>query len=574
MVLCSFLVVASGAAPVAPGLPGLVAGRPLDAQRPAELVLRGADVYTMDAARSWAAAVAVRDGRIAYVGPDAGVEQWIGPGTRVLELAGRMVLPGFHDTHVHPISGGVERTQCDLNEADTRQAVLDAIRACAADLEEGEWLVGGGWDLPIFPGGIARAATLDSIVGDRPAYLGSSDGHSAWVSAGALRIAGVDASTPDPPEGRIDRNAAGAPIGTLRESAMDLVARHLPELTVGERLDGLRIALADANRFGITSLVEASAGEAALEAYRAADRAGALTARVIASQLVDPRRGTEQLAALVERRARYGGGRLRADAAKIFADGVIEARTGALLAPYVGTPMDSGTMNVEPGRLRALVTALDSAGFQLHVHAIGDRAIRETLDAIEAARRRNGVRDARHHMAHIQLWDPVDIPRLRELRVIANIQPVWAYAEPYITELTEPVVGPARSRWLYPFRSLLESGAVVAAGSDWSVTTMNPLDAIQVAVTRQALDGSTPPWIPEERAPLADMVAAYTINGAYLMRQEEKTGSIEVGKAADLVVLERNLFDVEPREIHRVRVLMTLLEGDIVFEAGAQSGRR
>lgn len=548
----------------------LAASAPLAAQQPADLILHGGEVYTVDAARSWAEAVAVRGGRIVFVGTDIGARAWIGDDTRLIDLDGAMVLPGFHDAHVHPVSGGVELLQCDLNEADDRAAVLATVRACVAATPDEPWLVGGGWDLPSFPGGVARAATLDSIVPDRPAYLSSSDGHSAWVNTRALELAGIDASTLDPPAGRIDRDAAGRPIGTLRESAMALVARLLPETTAEDRAEGLRRALAMANRFGITSLVEASASPAALEAYHAADRAGELTARVIASQQVSAEIGVEQLHALAERAARYRGNRLRADAAKLFADGVIEARTGALLEAYVGTPADRGELNIPEDRLHALVAWLDSAGIQVHVHAIGDRAIRVSLDALEAAQRVNGRRDARHHVAHIQLWDSADIPRLRALSVIANVQPLWAYADSYITDLTEPVLGPARSRWLYPIRSLLESGALVAAGSDWSVTSMNPLAAIQVAVTRRPLDGTQPPWIPQERASLADMIAAYTINGAYLMRQEAVTGSIEVGKAADLVVLERNLFRIDPMRIHAVRVLMTLLEGEVVY---ADDGR-
>lgn len=540
----------------------------LMAQSMADLVMRGGEIYTVDAARSWANAIAVEDGEIVYVGTDAGVSGWIGPETEVVELNGRMVLPGFHDAHVHPVSGGVELLQCNLNGLGSRAEVLEKVGECAREGASGEWLVGGGWNLPIFPGGVARAATLDSIVPDRPVYLSSSDAHSAWVNTRTLELAGISAATPAPPEGRIERDPrTGEPIGTLRESAMDLVSSLLPPTTDEQRQEGLRRALEMANSFGITSLVEANADVPALSAYAAAEREGWLSVRVVASQRIDPTRGAEQVEDLVRMRDRFQSGRLRPTAAKIFADGVIEGRTAALLKPYVGTPEDSGTINFSVERLEELAKRLDEEGFQIHVHAIGDRAIRMSLDAIEAARRENGHHDARHQLAHIQLWHPEDIARLRELSVVANFQPLWAYADSYITELTEPVLGEARSRWLYPIRTVFESGAVVAAGSDWSVTSMNPLLGIQVAVTRQPPDGSAPPWIPEERISLADAIAAYTINGAYLMRQESETGSIEVGKAADLIVLERNLFEMDPLMIGSTTVLATLFAGEIIYTA-------
>lgn len=540
------------------------------AQSPADLVMRGGDVYTVDAARSWATAIAVTDGEIVYVGTDGGVSGYIGPETELVELNGRMVLPAFHDAHVHPVSGGVELLQCDLNGLESRAEVLQKVRDCAREGDPNSWLVGGGWNLPIFAGGVASAATLDSIVPDRPVYLTSSDAHSAWVNTRALELAGISAETSAPPEGRIERDPrTGEPIGTLRESAMDLVARLLPPTSDEQRRQGLRRALEIANAFGITSLVEANADPGALAAYAAAERDGWLTARVVASQRVDPNRGVEQVEDLVTLRNRFQSPRFRPVAAKIFADGVIEGRTAALLEPYVGSADDRGTINFSADRLEALAKRLDREGFQIHVHAIGDRAIRMSLDAIEAARLENGERDARHQLAHIQLWDPIDIGRLRELGVIANFQPLWAYADRFITELTEPVLGDARSRWLYPIRTVLESGAVVAAGSDWSVTSMNPLLGIQVAVTRQPLDGSAPPWIPEERISLADAIAAYTINGAYLMRQESETGSIEVGKSGDLIVLEHNLFEIDSSMIGSTDVLATFLAGNLVYRSQA-----
>lgn len=529
----------------------------------ADVLLRNGAIYTVDAARSWAEAAAIAHGRIIYVGANAGAEEFITPQTRVIDLNGKMVLPGFHDSHVHPVSGGIELGQCNLNGLQTQQEIFDAVREYAQKNPALPWIVGGGWDLPIFPNANPTKQQLDQLVSDRPAFLSAADGHSAWVNSKALELAGITAATADPPEGRIERDPLSKePTGTLRERATDLVSKHIPPLTSADYLAGAKRGLAMANRFGITSLQEASATPEILAAYDSLDRSGELTARVVAAMYVDPAKDEAQIEELKQKRSRYRGKNLRAEAVKIFADGVIESRTAAMLAPYLDRPDYRGIPNLEADKFKRLVTALDREKFQVHIHAIGDRAIRMALDAHEAAQLANGRRDARHHLAHIQLIDPQDIPRFERLGIIANFQSLWAYADTYITELTEPALGPERSRWLYPIGSVMRSGAMIAGGSDWSVSSMNPLDAIQVAVTRRGVDDSTgSAWIPQEIVDLPTMIAAYTINGAYVNHQENETGSIEVGKAADLIVLDRNLFEIPVHEIHNAKVLLALLEG-------------
>ncbi|RIK62627.1 amidohydrolase [candidate division KSB1 bacterium] len=529
----------------------------------ADVLLRNGAIYTVDAARSWAEAAAIAHGRIIYVGANAGAEEFITPQTRVIDLNGKMVLPGFHDSHVHPVSGGIELGQCNLNGLQTQQEIFDAVREYAQKNPALPWIVGGGWDLPIFPNANPTKQQLDQLVSDRPAFLSAADGHSAWVNSKALELAGITAATADPPEGRIERDPLSKePTGTLRERATDLVSKHIPPLTSADYLAGAKRGLAMANRFGITSLQEASATPEILAAYDSLDRSGELTARVVAAMYVDPAKDEAQIKELKQKRSRYRGKNLRADAVKIFADGVIESRTAAMLAPYLDRPDYRGIPNLEADKFKRLVTALDQEKFQVHIHAIGDRAIRMALDAHEAAQLANGRRDARHHLAHIQLIDPQDIPRFERLGIIANFQSLWAYADTYITELTEPALGPERSRWLYPIGSVMRSGAMIVGGSDWSVSSMNPLDAIQVAVTRRGVDDSTgSAWIPQEIVDLPTMLAAYTINGAYVNHQENETGSIEVGKAADLIVLDRNLFEIPVHEIHNAKVLLALLEG-------------
>ncbi len=532
----------------------------------ADLLLRNGRFYTVDASRSWADAVAIRGDRLLFVGSERDASPFVGPTTRVVDLGGRFVLPGFQDRHVHPVSGGMELLQCDLNGSADLEAVLAKVRGCASAIGDKPWLVGGGWDLPLFPGGVADRALLDAILPDRPALLSSADGHSSWVNSKALALAGITHETPDPEGGRIERGADGEPIGTLREKAAELVERLLPEETDADRLAGLREGVALAHRFGIVAITEASAGPEFLATYDALDRAGELGLRVVVSQTLASERGVAGIPTLVARRDAPHAPHVRAGTVKLFADGVIEGGTAALLEPYVGRP-GSGIPNWPTDRLREAIVALDRAGFQIHVHAIGDRAIRDTLDALAAARHANGARDARPLLAHIQLFAPADIPRFRELGVIADFQPLWAYADSYIRDLTEPFLGPVRSRWLYPIASMARTGAVLAAGSDWSVSSMNPLEAIEVGITRcdPALSTCDRPWIPEERIDLATMLAAYTIGGAYAGFEERESGSLEAGKLADLIVLDHDLFTIPPGEISDSKVLLTLFEGRVVF---------
>ena len=491
----------------------------------------------------------------------------------MVDLGGRLVLPAFRDSHLHPASAGLELGLCNLNGLRTADEVAAAIRQYASEHPDRAWVLGGGWDLPLFADANPSRALLDSLVPDRPALLSAADGHSAWANSAALAAAGVTRETPDPPHGRIERDpSTGEPSGALRESAVDLVARHAPPPTPAERAAGLRRALAELNRLGIVAFQEASADETILDTYLRADREGWLSARVRVSLQAVPEEGEAQVGRLQEMRQR-GSGRVRPEAVKLFLDGVIEARTAALLEPYLdprtgapASPPERGLPLWKSDTLNALVARLDREGFQVHMHAIGDGAIRQGLDAVEAARRANGARDARPHMVHLQLIDPADIPRFHRLGVIADFQALWAYADSYITDLTEPVLGPERSRWLYPIASVMASGAVVVGGSDWSVSSANPLDAIEVGVTRRDLGReSGPAWIPEERVDLPRMIAAYTIGGAWACFEEAESGSIEVGKKADLVVLDRDLFELPPREIHTARVVWTLLEGETVW---------
>lgn len=542
-------------------LSGLAAGCAPERQL-VDLVLRGGAVYTLNATQPRAQALAVKSGHIVAIGTDQEIAEGY-KGKVEIDLAGQMLLPGFHDGHSHPVLGGVELAQCRLGELTTVDGILAKVRACNDANPGAAWLLGAGWDLSLFAQANPSKALLDAISTQRPIFLGGADGHSSWANSKALARAGIDRATPDPHNGIIERDAStGEATGTLRESAQDLVRAVVPPLSAAARRDGLLRALSMANGFGITSIDDADAGADELAAYRDLDRTGQLTARVVASIPVT----SPEAEALMHPEVRNSGARLRTDSAKIFVDGVLEGETAALLEPYLDHPGFAGDLKMSPEALNARLIELDRRGIQVHMHAIGDRAVRVALDAVAAAREANGPSDNRHHIAHLQLADPADRPRFAQLGVIANFQALWAFPDLYVTDVNLPQVGQARVDHMYPIGSMQQSGARIVGGSDWPVSSMNPLLAIETAVTRSDPTGYIAGVLNEaERVSLADMLAAYTINGAYLMHQENLTGSLEVGKAADVVVLARDLFKIPPQEIGEVAVTRTLLEGVTVY---------
>jgi predicted amidohydrolase YtcJ len=550
---------------------------------PADLAFVNGAVYTVDAARTRARAVAVRDGTIVAVGTDAAIREHVGPGTDVVDLHDRMLLPGFQDAHVHPPSGGLEMRQCDLNDVYTRPKYQEVIASYAARHPDVPWILGGGWYMSAFPRGAPEKAPLDAIVRGRPVALFSRDGHSLWVNSKALKIAGITAASPDPPDGRIERDERGEPAGTLHEGACDLVTRHAPDPTPEELVEGLRTAQRYLHSLGITAWQDAIVGGSydTLDSYRSFAGWGELTARVVGALWWDRHRGEEQIEELVAHREEASAGRFRATSVKIMQDGIIENFTAGSLEPYLdeeGVPTsNSGLSQVEPEALKRHVTALDRLGFQCHFHAIGDRAIRECLDAIEAALEANGPNDHRHHIAHIQVIHPDDVPRFRRLRTVANGQPLWACYDSQMVELTIPFLGEERSTWQYPFGSLVRAGATLAFGSDWSVSTPDPLKEIHIAVNRrapaEALEEAGESrravedvFLPEERLDLATAIAAFTMGSAYVNHLDDETGSIEVGKQGDLTVVDRDLFAHPREEIATARVDATYVGGASVYQ--------
>lgn len=545
----------------------------------ADLVFTGGPVFTADTVRSRARTVAVKDGRIVAVAGDDFADL-VGPKTELVDLQGRMLLPGFQDAHVHPVWGGLDMLRCDLAEYATADEYLDAIARYVAAHPDDEWILGGGWQMSAFPGGTPTAAVLDTVIPDRPAFFPNRDGHGAWVNSAALRLAGIDRDTLDPADGRIERDADGTPSGTLHEGAMGLVNRLLPEEPLERLTEALLVGQRYLHSYGITAWQDAivgSYGDAGDPgpAYLKAAADGTLTARVVGAIWWDRTKGLEQIPSLLERRERYRGGRFAATSIKIMQDGVAENFTASMLEPYCdghGHFTDnSGISFVAPEILNEAVTLLDAEGFQVHFHAIGDRAVRECLDAVEHAIGRNGRGGNRHHIAHIQVVHPEDIPRFRELGVAANMQSLWAALEPQMVDLTLPFLGDPRSAWQYPFGDLLRSGAVLAAGSDWSVSTPDPLAAIHVAVNRTSApgheEGEYDAFLPEQAIDLATSLTAYTAGSAWVNHLDRTTGTIEVGKLADLAVLDRDPFAGPADEIGATRVLQTFVEGERVYAA-------
>lgn len=542
----------------------------------ADQVFWNGPIYTMEAPGQQIEALATKGERIIFTGAFDEVRRFIKKDTtNVVDLQGNVLMPGFTDAHVHPLTSGLALLGCDLSGIERPDSMLIFIKNYAEAHPDKEWVQGHNFWLASFPDGNPGKALLDNIIPDRPVYISASDGHNAWVNSKALQLAGITAETPDPINGVIERDKNNEPTGTLREEAMGLVEKLIPAYTHEERIAGLRLGIQLANSLGITNLVEANAKEEHIRAYLELAQKNELTAHINISISADISKGSkavQQVLALNEQfkaeAPKIPGqkGDLTFDQIKLFMDGVVEGKTAAMLDDYHGDD-HRGFPNAHPDTATAVITALDKAGLQLHVHAIGDRGIRLTLDAFEQARKQNGIRDGRHHIAHLHVIHPDDIPRFQELNVIANFQALWATLEDsYMTELNYPFLGKERVEWQYPIGSIARSGGRLAFGSDWDVSTMDPFDAIQVAVTRRGPDNlAREPWTPQHLIDVQTAVEGYTKGGAYLTFREKECGTLSVGKLANLIILDKDVFDCSKFEIFETKVLMTMFRGKVVY---------
>lgn len=538
----------------------------------ADFILYNARIYTMLSPTDTLSTVAVEGEKIIATGTIETVKKYSNANTKLIDLQGRTVLPGFTDAHIHPISSGLNLLECDLTDITLKQNIIDSLQHFAALNPQRKWIRGESMWLSAFKDGNPMKETLDSIIPDRPAYISSSDGHNAWVNSKALALAGISRETPDPKNGKIERDPKTKdPTGTLRESAQQLVSQLLPKYTEEERIKALEKALSLANQYGLTSLVEASASPEYIETYQALENQHKLTTHINLSIYGDINQGMKAVQDVIHTRDKYqrSSGDIKYNQVKLFMDGVVEGKTAAMLSPYEHDH-NRGIANASPDTATAVITALDKAGMQIHVHSIGDRATRITLDAFEHARNTNRIRDSRHHIAHLHVIHPDDYPRFKSLNVIANIQSLWATLEDtYMTELNYPYLGKERVEWQYPIGSLQKAGATLVFGSDWNVSTQNPFYCMQVAVTRRGPDSiKREAWTPQHLIDRYSVVKGYTVNGAYLTFREKETGTIEAGKLADIIVLDQDIFTCDVFHIYKTKVLKTFFRGKEVYNSG------
>lgn len=545
----------------------------------ADLLFTGGAVFTGTGAPLSDHAVAVAGDRILAVLPEAEASALIGERTRVVDLRGALLAPGFQDAHVHPISAGVELLMCNLAEATDAADAVARVRAYAEANPDEPWIQGGGWSMDHFPGGAPVRTLLDAVVSDRPVLLMSRDHHSTWANTAAIRAAGLDASTPDPADGRIEREPDGTPAGTFHEGAGDLFDRVRPPIGADLAYAGLLRAQEELIALGITGWQDAWVGSGlggvqdVASVYRRALADGTLRAHVVGAQWWERSAGLEQVEEMERRRAEAAGldaGRFTLGTVKIMVDGVAENQTAAMLTPYRDVhghdTHNHGLSFIDPERLREIVVRLDAGGFQVHFHALGDRAVREALDAIEAARSANGASDGRHHLAHLQVVEEADAARFAGLGAVANIQALWATHEDQIDELTLPFLQDGAEARQYPFGDLVRHGARLAAGSDWPVSSADPMAAIHIAVTRVAPDlDAEPLGGAHQRLDLVTAMEAYTSGTAYVNHRDHDTGYVREGYLANLVVLEPDPFGLPDGEIHRSTVASTWIEGELAY---------
>lgn len=516
-------------------------------------------------------AVAVRDGRILGIGSVSQMRQMLGSTFDEVDVAGGLISPSFTDAHLHPIMGGVEQSLCNLVPASSAEDCFDIVSKFAASHPEAAWIVGGGWRMDLFPGGMPTRQALDRIVADRPVVLRSTDRHSAWVNSMAMEIVGLDSRTTDPVGGRIERDADGTPSGVLHEAAIMLVESAAPDPTLDEYYRGLLYAQDHCLSLGITGWQDAmvhidGSGLDALDVYERALERGTLRAKVTAALGWDRKRGTEQIVDLVTRRARMEQWLPQFDAGsvKIILDGIVESFTASLSSPYRDacghTTSNSGIDFIEHRDLPAITRALDAAGFQIHFHALGDRAVTGALDALEGL----PSSGRRHHLAHLQIVRPSDIRRFSAVQATANLQPLWAQNEPQMLELTLPFLPPELVDMQYPFEALRQSGAHLAAGSDWPVSSADPLEGIHVAVNRSSPEThSNGAFLPHQSLRLLDIWHAYTVGSAEVNHRDAPLFS--AGSAADIIVLDRDPFEAPSEEIGESCVASTWVEGKLAW---------
>jgi predicted amidohydrolase YtcJ len=537
---------------------------------PADTIVVHGRIYTVNEKQPWAEAVAIRGNNIVAVGSEKDVAVFRGGKTRIVDAGGRLVLPGFEDCHIHFMDGSLGLVEVDLNDASTVGEIQKRVKEYAASHPKEPWITGMGWTYPTFgAAALPDKKILDEVVPDRPVYLVAFDGHSSWANSKALAMAGIMKDTPDPPNGKIVRDAKGEATGALKESAGDLVANKMPKPTRAERLAALRKGLHEANKFGLTRVQSAGQDFEYLDLYDELRRKGELTLRFyVAYFLNPPELRAEDLEKIEAARKTYHDEWISGGVVKTMLDGVVEAHTAAMLTPYSDDPTQIGKMFWEPEQYTSAVMELDKRGLQIFTHAIGEKAVRTALDAYEEAARTNHTQDARPRIEHIETISAQDIPRFGKLGVIASVQPLHLYPDEDTLDIWARNAGPERAQRAWSFHSIAAHGGRLAFGSDWPVVTMNPWKGIQTGVTRKTSEGKPDGgFVPTEAVSLEEAIKAYTLGAAFAGRREHEEGSLEAGKLADLIIVDQDLFRIPVSTIDKTQVLLTMVGGKVVYES-------
>lgn len=537
---------------------------------PADTILLHARIYTVNPQQKWAEALAIRDHKIVLVGNDQQMDALRGPKTQVIDARHHLVLPGFADCHIHFMEGSLGLTHVVLNEAGTIEEIQKRVKAYAESHPQELWITGMGWTYPTFgAAALPDKKYLDAVVADRPVYLEAFDGHSAWANSKALALAGIDSNTPDPPNGQIVRDAAGNATGALKESASDLVAGFVPKPTREQRLAALRLGLHTANQYGLVRVHSAGGDYPYLDLYDELRKRGELTVRMYVAYFLDPPELTSGNLATIENiRRTYHDDWISGGAVKTMLDGVIESHTAAMLSPYSDDPTQSGKLFWDDAKYKQAIAELDRRGLQIFTHAIGDKAVRLALDAYQNAAEVNRSKDARPRIEHIETVSASDISRFGKLGVIGSFQPLHATPDEDTLDIWARNVGSERAQRAWVWRSIQNGGGRLAFGSDWPVVTLNPWPGVQMAMTRQTADSKPADgFLPQQRLSLEDTIHAYTLGAAIAGRTEATEGSLETGKLADLIVISQDLFQIEPTQISKTEVLLTMVNGKVVYES-------
>ncbi len=544
---------------------------PVAAQNKADLILINGKIWTGEDEPAFTEAVAIAGNKILQIGKTDVIKKLADKNTKVVDLHGKLVTAGINDAHIHFLSGSLGLSAIDQFESKTKEEAVMAVEAFAKNHPEKKWLTGRGWQYKLFPGDMPTKDLLDKVVSDRPVYIRAYDGHTAWVNSKALELAGIDRDTKFNGFGKIYKDANGDPNGGLTEDAMDLVSKFVPEPSREEKLAALRDGMKFAARHGITTIQNASGTVDEFSLYEELLKNGELTVRASTAFTVSDTTTDEDITSYTVVKNRIGMGPvLRANCVKFFMDGVIESHTAAMLEPYSDVPSNSDMTNsnfaLPLARYRELVTKFDKAGFQIYTHSIGDKSVRETLNAYENAQQINGTTNMRHRIEHIETSSPDDLPRFAKLGVLASMEPI--HADPESVEVWSKAVGEKRLQYAFVWASLLKNKARLVFSSDWpACSTPIPIRGLHNAVNRRTING-TPPggWVPEQRVSIKDALIAYTQGGAYSSFDENTKGKILPGYLADIIVFSEDLFKIVPMEIYKTNIFMTIFDGKVIYE--------